>query len=249
MRARSLRAWPRLGGERRAGAPSSDAARAIMTTDTYPKLATRQAEIEGVPVTINGIAKGAGMIAPDMATMLAFLFTDAAIEPEAVAVRSLDPAVDATFNAITIDGDTSTSDTLLLFATGTAAARGAPRIGARRRSAARELPRGAHRGAARSRAQVVKDGEGATKFVTVKVTGAETPKAARRIAFSIANSPLVKTAIAGEDPNWGRIVMAVGKAGEAADRDRLAICFGDIQVAKDGEVAPVLPRGAWRRPT
>ncbi len=213
------------------------AARAIMTTDTYPKLATRQAEIEGVPVTINGIAKGAGMIAPDMATMLAFLFTDAAIEPGPLR-EMLVPAADETFNAITIDGDTSTSDTLLLFATGTAASRGAPRIGlagdprlASFRAALTEVLRDlAH--------QVVKDGEGATKFVTVRVTGAESPAAARRIAQSIANSPLVKTAIAGEDPNWGRIVMAVGKAGEAADRDRLAIWLGDIPVAKEGEVDP-----------
>ena len=214
----------------------TEAARAIMTTDTYPKLATRQAEIEGVPVTINGIAKGAGMIAPDMATMLAFVFTDAAIEPGPLR-EILAPAADATFNAITIDGDTSTSDTLLLFATGTAASRGAPRIGlahdprlAGFRAALAELLRDlAH--------QVVKDGEGATKFVTVRVTGAESAAAARRIAFSIANSPLVKTAIAGEDPNWGRIVMAVGKSGEAADRDKLAIWLGDIQVATEGEVA------------
>ena len=231
--------WPlgRACRERPTRKASSDAARAIMTTDTYPKLATRQTEIEGVPVTINGIAKGAGMIAPDMATMLAFLFTDAAIEPGPLR-EMLTPAADATFNAITIDGDTSTSDTLLLFATGTAAARGAPRIGlahdprlANFRVALTEVLLDlAH--------QVVKDGEGATKFVTVKVTGAETPEAARRIAFSIANSPLVKTAIAGEDPNWGRVVMAVGKAGEAADRDRLSISFGDILVAKEGEVAP-----------
>jgi glutamate N-acetyltransferase/amino-acid N-acetyltransferase len=215
----------------------TQAARAIMTTDTYPKLATRRAEIEGVPVTINGIAKGAGMIAPDMATMLAFLFTDAAIEPAPLR-EILGPAVDATFNAITIDSDTSTSDTLLLFATGSAASRGAPHIGlahdprlAGFRTALTEVLRDlAH--------QVVRDGEGASKFVTVRVTGAETSAAARRIAFSIANSPLVKTAIAGEDPNWGRIVMAVGKAGEAADRDRLTIWLGDIEVAKEGEVAP-----------
>jgi glutamate N-acetyltransferase/amino-acid N-acetyltransferase len=213
------------------------AARAIMTTDTYPKLATRQTEIEGVPITINGIAKGAGMIAPDMATMLAFLFTDAAIEPAPLR-DILGPAADATFNAITIDGDTSTSDTLLLFATGTAASRGAPRIGlpcdprlAGFRAALTDLLLDLSH-------QVVKDGEGATKFVTVRVTGAETPAAARKIALAIANSPLVKTAIAGEDPNWGRIVMAVGKAGEAADRDKLAIWLGDIEVAKAGEVAP-----------
>jgi glutamate N-acetyltransferase/amino-acid N-acetyltransferase len=213
------------------------AARAIMTTDTYPKLATRQTEIDGVRITINGIAKGAGMIAPDMATMLAFLFTDVAIEPAALRA-SLDPAVDETFNAITIDGDTSTSDTLLIFATGRATARGAPLIAygddprlAMFRFALHEVMRDLAQ-------QIVKDGEGLTKFVTVKVQGAESKDAARAIARSIANSPLVKTAIAGEDPNWGRIVAAVGKAGEAADRDGLAIWLGDILVAKDGEVAP-----------
>ena len=213
------------------------AARAILTTDTFPKLATRQAEIGGVPVTINGFAKGAGMIAPDMATMLAFVFTDAAIEPGPLH-ELLAPAADETFNAITIDGDTSTSDTLLVFATGAAASRGAPHIGlsndprlASFRAALTDLLRDLA-------LQVVKDGEGLTKFVTLRVTGAETKAAARRIALSIANSPLVKTALAGEDPNWGRIVMAVGKAGEAADRDRLSIWFGDIEVAKDGEVAP-----------
>ncbi|MEZ5827144.1 MAG: bifunctional glutamate N-acetyltransferase/amino-acid acetyltransferase ArgJ [Hyphomicrobiales bacterium] len=213
------------------------AARAIMTTDTYPKLATRTCQIDGIDVTINGIAKGAGMIAPDMATMLAFLFTDAAIEPAALH-EVMAPLVDDSFNAITIDSDTSTSDTVLLFATGTSTARGAPRISRGDdqrldgfRDALFELMTDlAH--------QIVKDGEGLTKFVKVTVTGAETKDAARAIAKSIANSPLVKTALAGEDPNWGRIVMAVGKAGEAADRDRLAIRFGDIQVAKDGEVAP-----------
>jgi glutamate N-acetyltransferase / amino-acid N-acetyltransferase len=215
----------------------ADAASAIMTTDTFPKLATRKAEIDGVEVTINGIAKGAGMIAPDMATLLAFLFTDAAIEPQALRT-SLDPAVDETFNAITIDGDTSTSDTLLLFATGRSASRGAPRIvdGDDLRLASFRFA--LHEVMHDLALQVVKDGEGLTKFVTVKVTGAESKKAARVIAKSIANSPLVKTAIAGEDPNWGRIVAAVGKAGEAADRDRLQIWFGDIVVAKDGEVAP-----------
>jgi len=214
-----------------------EAARAIMTTDTYPKLATREAKIDGTSVTINGIAKGAGMIAPDMATMLAFVFTDAAIEPGFLR-EILAPAADETFNAITIDGDTSTSDTLLLFATGAAGSRGAPRIGLSNdprlndfRAAVTEVLRDlAH--------QVVKDGEGATKFVTIRVTGAETPAAARTIARSIANSPLVKTALAGEDPNWGRIVMAVGKAGEKADRDTLGIKFGDIQVATNGEVDP-----------
>jgi glutamate N-acetyltransferase / amino-acid N-acetyltransferase len=210
------------------------AARAIMTTDTYPKLATRKTAIDGVEVSINGIAKGAGMIAPNMATMLAFVFTDAAIEP--VALRaSLDSSLEQSFNAVTIDSDTSTSDTLLVFATGTS---GAPRI------AVAEDPRITAFRLALAQVmrelalQVVKDGEGLTKFVTVRVTGAENDAAAHRIAQSIANSPLVKTAIAGEDPNWGRIVAAVGKAGEAADRDRIAIWLGNILVATDGEVAP-----------
>jgi len=214
----------------------ADAARAIMTTDTYPKLAARKAEIDGVAVSINGIAKGAGMIAPDMATMLAFIFTDAAMEPQALRA-ALDPGIENTFNAITIDGDTSTSDTLLIFATGRATGRGAPRIvhpdDLRLAGFRLALAEVMHDLAL----QIVKDGEGLTKFVTVKVTGAETKKAARAIARSIANSPLVKTAIAGEDPNWGRIVAAVGKAGEAADRDRLAIWLGEILVAKDGEAA------------
>jgi glutamate N-acetyltransferase/amino-acid N-acetyltransferase len=214
-----------------------DAARAIMTTDTFPKLATRTAKVGGVEVTINGIAKGAGMIAPDMATMLAFLFTDAAIEPHALQVL-IDFALDGSFNAITIDGDTSTSDTLLVFATGAAARRGAPHI-AQADDERLDGFRAALADVMRDLAlQVVKDGEGATKFVAITVTGAETRAAARTIAKSIANSPLVKTALAGEDPNWGRIVAAVGKAGEAADRDRLAISFGSILVAKDGEVAP-----------
>ena len=213
------------------------AARAIMTTDTFPKLATRTCEIDGVPVTLNGIAKGAGMIAPDMATMLSFLFTDAPIEPGALQ-SVLSPLVEDSFNAITIDSDTSTSDTVLLFATGAAERRSCPRIADGEdprlvgfRAALFDLMRDlAH--------QIVKDGEGLTKFVSVTVTGAESKTAARAIAKAICNSPLVKTALAGEDPNWGRIVMAVGKAGEAADRDRLAIWFGDIEVAKDGEVAP-----------
>ena len=227
-----------LGDLAREAKPNAfeQAARAIMTTDTYPKLATRKSEIDGVEVTINGIAKGAGMIAPDMATMLAFIFTDATIEP--VALRGcLDPGLEQSFNAITIDSDTSTSDTLLVFATGAAASRGTPRI------AVAEDPRVTAFRLALAQVmrelalQVVKDGEGLTKFVTVRVTGAESDEAARRIAQSIANSPLVKTAIAGEDPNWGRIVAAVGKAGEAANRDRMAIWLGDILVATEGKVA------------
>ena len=177
------------------------------------------------------------MIAPDMATMLAFLFTDAAIEPAALRA-ALAQAADETFNAITIDGDTSTSDTVLIFATGAAAARGGPRIGLTHDARLEDFRRALVEVMRDLAQQIVKDGEGASKFVTVTVTGAETRAAARTIAFAIANSPLVKTAVAGEDPNWGRIVMAVGKAGEAADRDKLAIWLGDIRVAKDGEVDP-----------
>jgi len=213
------------------------AAKAIMTTDTFPKLATRQCEIDGVAVTLNGIAKGAGMIAPDMATMLSFLFTDAPIEPSTLQ-SVLPPLVEDTFNAITVDSDTSTSDTVLLFATGAAERRSCPRISNQddpRLGGFREALFGLMRELAH---QIVKDGEGLTKFVGVTVKGAESKTAARNIAKAICNSPLVKTAFAGEDPNWGRIVMAVGKAGEAADRDRLAIWFGDIEVARDGEVAP-----------
>jgi len=210
-----------------------DAARAIMTTDTYPKLATRKTRIDGVDVTISGFAKGAGMIAPDMATMLAFVFTDAAIGPEALQTM-LSKSVETSFNAITVDSDTSTSDTLLLFATGAARKRGAPKI---EKASDRRLLAFKH---ALSEVlldlahQVVKDGEGARKFVEIVVTGAENARAARRVARAIANSPLVKTAIAGEDANWGRIVMAVGKAGEKAERDRLSIWFGGVRVAHKG---------------
>ena len=210
-----------------------DAARAIMTTDTYPKLSTRVALIDGVEVRIAGFAKGAGMIAPDMATMLAFVFTDAAIGADALQTL-LSRSVRGSFNAITVDSDTSTSDTLLLFATGAAAARGAPdiekandrRLDAFRAALDEVLLDLAH--------QVVRDGEGARKFVEIVVEGAENDRAAKRVALSIANSPLVKTAIAGEDANWGRVVMAVGKAGEQADRDRLAIWFGGVRVAHRG---------------
>ncbi len=214
-----------------------DAARAIMTTDTYPKLVTRKVQIDGQDITVNGIAKGSGMIAPDMATMLAFIFTDAPLTP-GVAQALCEAGVADTFNAITVDGDTSTSDTVLLFATGAASARGVSEIsdtsdarGAILGQAVEQVMRDlAH--------QVVRDGEGLSKFVAITVEGAENEKAARQIGFSIANSPLVKTAFAGEDPNWGRIVMAVGKAGEKADRDKLAIWFGDIRVAYRGEVDP-----------
>jgi len=208
------------------------AAKAIMTTDTYPKIATARVKLGEGEVVLSGIAKGAGMIAPDMATMLAYVFTDAAIAPGALQAM-LSKSVERSFNLITVDSDTSTSDTLMAFATG--AARGAPmiedaadpRAAAFRRALDRLLINLAH--------QVVRDGEGARKFITVKVEGAASRKAARRIAFSIANSPLVKTACAGEDANWGRVVMAVGKAGEKAERDKLDISFGKIRVAHAGE--------------
>ncbi|PZM09453.1 bifunctional glutamate N-acetyltransferase/amino-acid acetyltransferase ArgJ [Rhizobium tubonense] len=211
-----------------------EAAKAIMTTDTYPKVATRSTDIGGVTVTINGIAKGAGMIAPDMATMLSFVVTDADIAP-AVLQSLLSEGVGPTFNSMTVDSDTSTSDTLMLFATGAAAADGQVRVehaGDARLSGFRAALNDVLKDLA---IQVVRDGEGATKMLEITVTGAESDAAAKTIALSIANSPLVKTAAAGEDANWGRIVMAVGKAGEMADRDRLAIWFGDVRVAVNGE--------------
>jgi glutamate N-acetyltransferase / amino-acid N-acetyltransferase len=214
-----------------------EAARAIMTTDTFAKLATRTVTLGGAPVVINGFAKGAGMIAPDLATMLAYIFTDAAVD-RAVLQTMLEAGADKTFNCITIDSDTSTSDTVLAFATGQAAARGAPPIRDAASAEGRAFAAALHDLMHELALWVVKDGEGLTKFIAVEVTGAESDGAARRIGFSIANSPLVKTAVAGGDPNWGRVVMAVGKAGEAADRDRLSITYGDIQVAKDGERAP-----------
>ncbi|TFF18235.1 bifunctional glutamate N-acetyltransferase/amino-acid acetyltransferase ArgJ [Jiella endophytica] len=213
------------------------AAEAIMTTDTYPKVATRTVEIAGVAVTINGIAKGAGMIAPDMATMLSFLATDAPIAATALQAM-LRQAVEPSFNSVTVDSDTSTSDTLLLFATGAASGRGAPAIedaGDPRLEGFRAALGDLLLDLAR---QVARDGEGARKEIQVTVEGAASDQAAKRIALSIANSPLVKTAVAGEDANWGRVVMAVGKAGEEADRDRLAIHFGEIRVAVDGERDP-----------
>ena len=223
---------PKMAAEA-AGNRWADAARAIMTTDTFPKLATQRALVGNVPVTLNGIAKGSGMIAPDMATMLSFIVTDAPIESHALTAlcqRHAGP----TFNSITVDSDTSTSDTLLIFATGEAACYGAPRI------ASADDPEAAAFSAALLHLmhdlsmQVVKDGEGISKLMTIHVEGAESDAAARRIGLAIGNSPLVKTAIAGEDANWGRIVAAIGKAGEAADRDRLSIWFGDIQVAREG---------------
>ena len=206
------------------------AAKAIMTTDTYAKGVSRTASIGGVDVVINGIVKGSGMIAPDMATMLGYVFTDANI-PANVLQDLLSPSSDASFNSITVDSDTSTSDTVMAFATGQAG-NAAPASAddaslAEFKAAFDEVLMDlAH--------QVVKDGEGATKFITIDVTGAENDQAAKRIGLCIANSPLVKTAIAGEDANWGRIVMAVGKAGEAADRDKLGIRIGGVQLTEDG---------------
>jgi glutamate N-acetyltransferase/amino-acid N-acetyltransferase len=214
-----------------------EAAKAIMTTDTFPKLATASAVLGKATVRVNGFAKGAGMIAPDMATMLAFVFTDAPIS--APALRALlRGEVEDTFNAVTIDGDTSTSDTLLLFATGAAAKSGAPRISSASDRRLKDFRRALHAVLADLSEQIARDGEGARKLVRISIKGAVSKKSARRIALSIANSPLVKTAIAGEDANWGRVVMAVGKAGEPAERDRLAIWFGDIRVAAKGARDP-----------
>jgi glutamate N-acetyltransferase/amino-acid N-acetyltransferase len=210
------------------------AAEAIMTTDTYPKMATATANIDGAKVTINGIAKGSGMIAPDMATMLAFAFTDAHI-PAPVLQDMLSSGVRRSFNAITVDSDTSTSDTLLLFATGKGAHHspigkpGDGRLSDFRRKLDDLLLDLA--------LQVVRDGEGAQKLIRVDVSGADTDEAAHRVGMSIANSPLVKTAVAGGDANWGRVVMAVGKAGESADRDKLKISFGGHVLAENGQRA------------
>ena len=209
------------------------AAKAIMTTDTFPKLATATAKIGGTDVTISGMAKGAGMIAPDMATMLGFVFTDAAIDAP-VLQALLAKSAKSSFNAITVDSDTSTSDTLMLFATGAAAKNGAPRIKTAADSRLAAFRRALDTVLLDLAQQVVRDGEGASKFIEIAVTGAASAQAARRIALSIANSPLVKTAIAGEDANWGRVVMAVGKAGEQAERDRLSISFGGMRVAHAG---------------
>ena len=225
----------RLASEARPG-DFLNAARAIMTTDTFPKVATRRVRIGGGEVSLVGIAKGAGMIAPDMATMLSFVFTDAPIAPGSLQA-CLGEAVSQSFNAITVDGDTSTSDTLMAFATGAAAARGVRPIESD--GEALRLFGGALSDLCRDLAQqVVRDGEGLTKFVEIQVAGAESDASARKIALSIGNSPLVKTALAGEDANWGRVVMAVGKAGEPADRDKLSIWFGEHRVAHEGERDP-----------
>ena len=205
------------------------AAEAIRTTDTFAKGASEELLIDGKIVRITGIAKGSGMIAPDMATMLVYIFTDAKI-PQADLQRMVRDVSDTTFNCITVDSDTSTSDTVLIAATGTSGVEVNCSSVAFRAALYDVMLDLAH--------QVVKDGEGATKFVEIRVKGAESDEDAKKVAFSIANSPLVKTAIAGEDPNWGRVVMAVGKSGAVADRDRLSISFGDIQVAKNGWVSP-----------
>jgi glutamate N-acetyltransferase/amino-acid N-acetyltransferase len=205
------------------------AAAAIMTTDTFAKGACAEIEIDGKTVRIAGIAKGSGMISPDMATMLAYIFTDAAVDQN-VLQAMVEQLSDVTFNCITVDSDTSTSDTLLVAATGASQVQVTQSHGVFRDALHRVMLDLAH--------QVVRDGEGASKFIEIEVRGAESVKDARTHGMSIANSPLVKTAIAGEDPNWGRVVMAIGKSGAAADRDLLTIRFGDILVAENGWVAP-----------
>jgi glutamate N-acetyltransferase/amino-acid N-acetyltransferase len=226
--------------------PWLDAAKAIMTTDTFAKVATATAKLGKITVTINGIAKGAGMIAPDMATMLSFIFTDAPISPRALQTL-LSEGVSDTFNAVTIDGDTSTSDTLMAFATGAAAAHGAPRIDSATDPRLKPFRAAFNAVLANLAEQVARDGEGARKLVEITVEGAKSKASARRIAMSIANSPLVKTAIAGEDANWGRVVMAVGKAGEPADRDKLSIWFNGIRVAHQGARDPGYDEGVVSR--
>jgi glutamate N-acetyltransferase/amino-acid N-acetyltransferase len=212
-----------------------EAAEAIGTTDTFPKLATATARLGGAEVKINGIAKGAGMIAPDMATLLAFVFTDAPIAADALQALIARSVVDS-LNAITIDSDTSTSDTLLAFATGAAA--GAPAIVRANDRRLGPFRAGLDAVLGSLAEQVARDGEGASKLIEIVVEGAVSKRSARRIALAIANSPLVKTAVGGGDANWGRVVMAVGKAGEPADRDRLSIWFGDIRVAHKGARDP-----------
>ncbi|MGH6989234.1 MAG: bifunctional glutamate N-acetyltransferase/amino-acid acetyltransferase ArgJ [Stellaceae bacterium] len=211
-----------------------EAAEAILTTDTFPKGATREAAIDGVRVTINGFCKGSGMIAPDMATMLAYLFTDAAI-PASVLQTLLSAANEHSFNSITVDGDTSTSDTVLLCATGKAVHRPVTVAGDPRLRAFRQALEAVMIDLAQ---QIVRDGEGAQKFATIHVRGAASARAARRIGLAIGNSPLVKTALTAGDANWGRIVMAVGKSGEKADRDRLAISIGGVRIAENGGPVP-----------
>jgi glutamate N-acetyltransferase / amino-acid N-acetyltransferase len=211
----------------------SEAARAIMTTDTFPKGAYAEAKIDGQTVRIAGICKGSGMIAPDMATMLAFVVTDAAISPAALQIL-VSLYTRNTFNAVTVDGDRSTNDTLLLFATGQSGAPKISRAGDKRLADFRDKLEGVLMDLAQ---QLVRDGEGASKFIKVTVAGAESHASARKIARTVCESPLVKTAFAGEDANWGRIVMAVGRADEPIDRDRLSVKFGDLWAAQDGLIA------------
>ncbi len=215
-----------------------EAARAIMTTDTFPKGAFARARLQGKDVTICGIAKGSGMIAPNMATMLAFLFTDAAL-PAPLLQALLKRAVDESFNCITVDGDTSTNDTVLLAATGKAG-NDASLLESLQASdpALTAFAEALNTVCGDLARQIVRDGEGAEKFVTVRVSGAPDDDGAKRIAMSIANSPLVKTAIAGEDPNWGRIVMAVGKAGVPVRQEEIAISIGGIRITENGAVVP-----------
>ena len=226
---RLTKALPRLH-KKLSAKPWKAAATAIMTTDTFAKGATRTTQIDGVKVTLNGFAKGSGMIAPDMATMLGYVFTDAKIA-QPVLQKALKAATDKSFNAITVDSDTSTSDTVLLCATGKARHKPVTSLGDPRFQEFRQALESLMIDLAQ---QIVRDGEGASKFIEVTVTGAASASAAKTIALAIANSPLVKTAIAGEDANWGRIVMAVGKAGEKADRDALDIKIGGVQVTMDG---------------
>ena len=207
------------------------AAHAMMTTDTFPKGAAAIVQGDGGPIKIAGIAKGSGMIAPDMATMLVYIFTDAKISPAALQ-KLVSRNTDSTFNSITVDSDTSTSDTLLIAATGQS-------LAAEVKGPVLKTFEAALKSVMMSLAhQVIRDGEGATKFVEIRVTGAASNQDAQRVAFSIANSPLVKTAIAGQDPNWGRIIAAIGKSGAAADRDKLSISFGNILVAQNGWRSP-----------
>ena len=205
----------------------ADAAAAIMTTDTFAKATSQKVTINGQAITITGIAKGSGMIAPDMATMLAFIGTDAKIAKEDLAAITRQ-VTDESFNAITVDGDTSTSDTVIVMATGQTGAEilgeGLTQFQAALKDVMVDLAQ-----------QIVRDGEGAEKLITITITGAEDDQSARRIGLAIANSPLVKTAIAGEDANWGRVVMAVGKSGEPADRDRLSISIGGTVIAHNGD--------------
>ena len=216
-----------------------DAARGIMTTDTFPKAVTKVAKIGGQAVRITGIAKGSGMIAPDMATMLCFVFTDAKI-PAPALQKLLKRGVDTSFNCTTVDSDTSTSDTVLLFATGQARHPEVPPAGG---AMLRDFAAKLNDLLLDLALQVIRDGEGAQKLVRIDVTGAVSARSAKRVAMAIANSPLVKTAIAGEDANWGRIVMAVGKAGEPADRDKLSVAMGGVWMARDGGVVPGYDEG------